>query len=303
MRRSESAACESRAGARPHDRRLLAETSTRSAVVAWLGHGARAVARPSIRSRRSVAIADVTAAVARFARTSIARWISELVLTLEHTASARRRSANMLHRHQRRRRVERRDADDELADDRQGDHVGACAIRRRAKKNMDIDWRFHRGDVVKIRIFNDPSTSHAMAHPIHLHGQRFLVLTRDGVRSDNLVWKDTAIIPAGETVELLVDMSNPGPLDDALSHRRASERGHDGGVRRRVGHGYPTHSQEKGNASNRPSHRRARDQRAAAARRRRRVARAGARSRVRCRPRIASTSPSTRPSSRSCTSN
>ena len=49
-----------------------------------------------------------------------------------------------------------------------------------------------------------------MAHPIHLHGQRFLVLTRDGVRSENLVWKDTAIIPAGETVELLVDMSNPG---------------------------------------------------------------------------------------------
>lgn len=78
------------------------------------------------------------------------------------------------------------------------------------KENMDIDWRFRRGDVVKIRVFNDPATSHAMAHPIHLHGQRFLVLTRDGVRSDNLVWKDTAIIPAGETVELLADMSNPG---------------------------------------------------------------------------------------------
>jgi len=78
------------------------------------------------------------------------------------------------------------------------------------KENMDIDWRFRRGSVVKLRIFNDPSSSHAMAHPIHLHGQRFLVLTRDGVRSENLVWKDTAIIPAGETVELLVDMSNPG---------------------------------------------------------------------------------------------
>jgi suppressor of ftsI len=78
------------------------------------------------------------------------------------------------------------------------------------KENMDIDWRFRRGSVVKLRIFNDPSSSHAMAHPLHLHGQRFLVLTRDGVRSENLVWKDTAIIPAGETVELLVDMSNPG---------------------------------------------------------------------------------------------
>lgn len=81
---------------------------------------------------------------------------------------------------------------------------------RTGRENMDIDWRFRRGDVVKIKIFNDPETAHAMSHPLHLHGQRFLVLARDGVRNSNLVWKDTAIIPAGETVELLVDMSNPG---------------------------------------------------------------------------------------------
>jgi FtsP/CotA-like multicopper oxidase with cupredoxin domain len=78
------------------------------------------------------------------------------------------------------------------------------------RENMDIKWHFRQGDVVKLRIFNDPSSSHAMEHPIHLHGQRFLVLDRDGVRNRNLVWKDTAIIPAGETVDLLVDMSNPG---------------------------------------------------------------------------------------------
>jgi FtsP/CotA-like multicopper oxidase with cupredoxin domain len=78
------------------------------------------------------------------------------------------------------------------------------------KENMDIDWRFRRGEIVKLRIVNDPSSPHAMEHPIHLHGQRFLVLTRDGVPSENLVWKDTAIIPAGETVELLAEMSNPG---------------------------------------------------------------------------------------------
>lgn len=78
------------------------------------------------------------------------------------------------------------------------------------KQNMDIDWRFHRGDIVRIRIFNDPASSHAMQHPIHLHGQRFLVASRDGVPTDNLVWKDTVIIPAGETVELVVEMSNPG---------------------------------------------------------------------------------------------
>jgi FtsP/CotA-like multicopper oxidase with cupredoxin domain len=78
------------------------------------------------------------------------------------------------------------------------------------KENMDVDWHFKAGDAVKLRVFNDPATSHAMDHPIHLHGQRFLVLDRDGVRNDNLAWKDTALIAAGETVDLLVDMSNPG---------------------------------------------------------------------------------------------
>ena len=47
-------------------------------------------------------------------------------------------------------------------------------------------------------------------HPIHIHGQRFLVLASNGVRNTNLVWKDTALIPAGETVDILLDLSNPG---------------------------------------------------------------------------------------------
>ena len=78
------------------------------------------------------------------------------------------------------------------------------------RENMDIHWRFRRGSVVKLRIFNDPTSAHAMDHPIHLHGQRFLVLSRNGVPNENLVWKDTGLVPAGETVDLLVDMANPG---------------------------------------------------------------------------------------------
>ena len=78
------------------------------------------------------------------------------------------------------------------------------------KENMAIDWHFRVGQVAKIRVFNDPSSSHAMDHPLHLHGQRFLVVSRDGVPATNLVWKDTAIVPTGETVDLLVDMANPG---------------------------------------------------------------------------------------------
>ena len=78
------------------------------------------------------------------------------------------------------------------------------------RENMDVVWRFRRGDRVRLRIVNDPGVFHAMAHPIHLHGQRLLVLSRNGQLSSNLVWKDTALIPTGETVELLVEMSNPG---------------------------------------------------------------------------------------------
>lgn len=78
------------------------------------------------------------------------------------------------------------------------------------KKNMDIDWKFKVGDKVKIKITNDPNSMHPMQHPIHFHGQRFLVLSTNGKPNDNLVWKDTTLIPNGDTVEILVDMTNPG---------------------------------------------------------------------------------------------
>ena len=78
------------------------------------------------------------------------------------------------------------------------------------KENMAIQWRVKQGSVVKLRIFNDPKSFHPMQHPIHLHGQRMLVVSRDGVRTRNLVWKDTVIIPVGTTVDLLIDASNPG---------------------------------------------------------------------------------------------
>jgi FtsP/CotA-like multicopper oxidase with cupredoxin domain len=89
------------------------------------------------------------------------------------------------------------------------------------RENLDIDdWSFRVGDVVKIRLRNEPSSLHPMHHPIHLHGQRFLVLERDGERNTNFVWKDTAVIPLGSTVDLLVEMSNPG---DWMLHCHISE--------------------------------------------------------------------------------
>jgi FtsP/CotA-like multicopper oxidase with cupredoxin domain len=77
-------------------------------------------------------------------------------------------------------------------------------------ENNDIDWNFKVGDLVKIRIFNSPDSFHPMNHPIHIHGQRFLVTSMDGAENQNLVWKDTAIVPVGSSMDLLVEMSNPG---------------------------------------------------------------------------------------------
>ena len=78
------------------------------------------------------------------------------------------------------------------------------------KVNEAIDWKFTKGDLVKMRINNDEHSMHPMQHPIHLHGQRFLVLATNGVVNDNFVWKDTALVQTGDSVDLLVDMSNPG---------------------------------------------------------------------------------------------
>ncbi len=77
-------------------------------------------------------------------------------------------------------------------------------------ENLDIDWRLPVGEVTKIRLQNDPEAFHPMSHPIHLHGQRFLVVERDGRPNPHLVWKETVLVPVGSTVDLLVDMSNPG---------------------------------------------------------------------------------------------
>ena len=78
------------------------------------------------------------------------------------------------------------------------------------KANHDIHWNFKKGDLVKIKIYNDPTSMHPMQHPIHFHGQRFLVLSTNGIHNDNFAWKDTTLVQEGDTVEILVEMQNPG---------------------------------------------------------------------------------------------
>jgi FtsP/CotA-like multicopper oxidase with cupredoxin domain len=78
-------------------------------------------------------------------------------------------------------------------------------------ENAQIDWTFHVGDQVKLRLVNEMESDHPMPHPFHVHGAgRFLILARDDVVESNLVWKDTVLVRTGETVDILLDVTNPG---------------------------------------------------------------------------------------------
>jgi FtsP/CotA-like multicopper oxidase with cupredoxin domain len=60
-------------------------------------------------------------------------------------------------------------------------------------------------------IDNEMAGDHPMHHPFHVHGAgRFLILSRDGAVEENLVWKDTVLIRTGETVDILLDVTNVG---------------------------------------------------------------------------------------------
>ncbi len=94
------------------------------------------------------------------------------------------------------------------------------------KSNMEItDWVFTKGQFVKMRFTNDMMAMHVMQHPIHLHGQRFVVLATNGVPNQNMVWKDTTLVPPGEYIDILVEMSNTGVW---MSHCHIAEHLHAG---------------------------------------------------------------------------
>ncbi len=83
--------------------------------------------------------------------------------------------------------------------------------RETGAENAAIDWHFSVSDRVKIRLVNELDSDHPMPHPFHVHGAgRFLILARDEVEEPNLVWKDTVLVRTGETVDILLDVTNPG---------------------------------------------------------------------------------------------
>jgi len=94
------------------------------------------------------------------------------------------------------------------------------------KINMDIDdWVFKLGALIKIRLSNDANADHVMQHPIHFHGQRFVVLSENDIANTNMAWKDTATILPGQSIEILVSMDNSGTW---MAHCHIAEHLHAG---------------------------------------------------------------------------
>jgi FtsP/CotA-like multicopper oxidase with cupredoxin domain len=93
-------------------------------------------------------------------------------------------------------------------------------------ENTAIDWSFKVGDRVKIRLENTMDSDHPMHHPFHVHGAgRFLVLARDDQPTANLVWKDTVLVRAGETVDVLLEVTESGLW---MAHCHIAEHNQDG---------------------------------------------------------------------------
>jgi FtsP/CotA-like multicopper oxidase with cupredoxin domain len=92
-----------------------------------------------------------------------------------------------------------------------GNMIWELIDRQSGSVNGAISWSFVVGDRVKIRLVNEMESDHPMHHPFHIHGAgRFLILSRDGQPEPNLVWKDTVLVRAGQTVDILLDVTNPG---------------------------------------------------------------------------------------------
>lgn len=57
----------------------------------------------------------------------------------------------------------------------------------------------NEGDIVKIRLRN----TQGQPHPMHLHGQKFIVLSRNGKSQENFGWKDTVMVGSKEEVDIV----------------------------------------------------------------------------------------------------
>lgn len=69
-------------------------------------------------------------------------------------------------------------------------------------------WTVKEGDLVRVRIINISN----LAHPMHLHGQDFTVVAKDGepVKPAQQQTMNTLSVDAGETYDIVIKADNPG---------------------------------------------------------------------------------------------
>jgi|TARA_Y100000310_G_scaffold200877_1_gene200955 FtsP/CotA-like multicopper oxidase with cupredoxin domain len=60
-------------------------------------------------------------------------------------------------------------------------------------------FEVNEGEIVKIRLKN----LQGQPHPMHLHGQKFVVLARNGRLQENFGWKDTVMVSSNEEVDIV----------------------------------------------------------------------------------------------------
>jgi FtsP/CotA-like multicopper oxidase with cupredoxin domain len=60
--------------------------------------------------------------------------------------------------------------------------------------------------------------SSAELHPMHIHQVHFLVFAANGKQLENPVWLDTVNVPVGETVDVVMDFTNPVIRGMSLFH-------------------------------------------------------------------------------------
>ena len=67
-------------------------------------------------------------------------------------------------------------------------------------------FNVNKGDTVKIRLKN----LQGQPHPMHLHGQKFIVTSRNGRPQNNMGWKDTVMVGSSEEVDIIFTAEEKG---------------------------------------------------------------------------------------------
>ncbi|MBL9100939.1 MAG: multicopper oxidase family protein [Myxococcales bacterium] len=86
------------------------------------------------------------------------------------------------------------------------DEVMRHVQHEHASMQHEPRYTMRAGRFTKLRFVNDS----ARLHPMHLHGQFFLVLARDGVAVAEDHWRDTVLVRSRETVDVALVPRDPG---------------------------------------------------------------------------------------------